>query len=704
MKKRTISVAFLFLVCVLFLAGSFEEKVQLPEEYEKWLKEDVAYIITPAEKEVFLKLESNKERDLFIDEFWRQRDPTPGTPRNELKEEHYNRIQFVNERFGKLSPLKGWQTDRGKTYIILGSPNHVEKFHTIETYPIELWYYHGDPKLGQPPVFRLLFLRRGGAGEYELYSTMSDGPKDLVHFVLNDPDQKTMLSQNVLMGTTQERFDSTVDALDREAYKILKNKVSFELAEAAFSNFPGRDGPQNRLPSEIMVQQMETLPYRKVQDDYAYEFLEHKAVVEVSYSVHFIGNRNLVNVVQDPTGLFFVNYTIVPDSLSVDFFQDKYFTSLRLSLRVTDLEGQTIFQRERNVPVELREKELKIIGEKSFHLCDSFPLISGRYKLNLLLENTVTKEFTSFEKDIYVPDPASLNMSLPIFSRLVYKDLPQGQAVRAYQIGDVQIYPSLENTFYVKDTLYVFFQIFGMSFQQKEEGELEFVFFRRDQPFRTVRKKISEYENAKDYIEEFSLGDFSDGQYALKVALLDKEGNELLQAKRDFSVTRQPQPGAWYVAQTNPPVEDPFYHFARGNQLLNKREMGKAVDELRKAHEGSPESVEYALSYGRALLIAENFKEVINALTPYAAAGKEEFELFYYLGEAAKRIGEAEAAIGYYQKALTQKGNVVEILNSIGSCYLELGNTEEALQAWDKSLEINPDQSTIRDAINKLKK
>jgi len=73
------------------------------------------------------------------------------------------------------------------------------------------------------------------------------------------------------------------------------------------------------------------------------------------------------------------------------------------------------------------------------------------------------------------------------------------------------------------------------------------------------------------------------------------------------------------------------------------------------------------------------------------------------MGEAAKRIGEAEAAIGYYQKALTQKGNVVEILNSIGICYLELGNTEEALRAWDKSLEINPNQSAIRNAINKLK-
>jgi len=705
MREKISSLTILLLVVgVLVLAGSFEEEVQLPEKFDKWLKEEVVYLITPAEKNVFLKLETDRERDLFIDEFWRQRDPTPGTFRNEAKEEHYKRIQFVNATFGQLSPLKGWQTDRGKTYIVLGSPYHVERFHTIDTYPIELWYYHGDPKLGQPPVFRLLFFRRGGAGEYELYSTMSDGPKDLVHFVLNDPDQKIMLTQDVLMGTSQDRFDSTVDALDREAYRILKEKVSYELAEASFSSFPGRDGPQNRLPSEIMVQQMETLPHRKVQDDYAYEFLEHKAVVEVSYSVHFMGNRNLVNVVQDPKGLFFVNYTIVPDSLSVDFFQDKYFTNLRLSLRVTDPEGQTIFQRERNVPIELKEKELKTIGERPFHLCDSFPLISGQYKLNLLLENTVTKEFTSFEKDIYVPDPDYLNMSLPIFSRVVYKGMPQGQAVRAYQIGDVQIYPSLENIFHVEDTLYVFFQIFGMSFQQQEEGMLEFIFLRGEKPFHAMRKKVSEYENARDYLEEFSLKDFSDGQYSLKVTLLDKQENELLEAKRDFSVSRQPQPGSWYVAQTNPPIEDPFYSYARGNQLLNKREMGKALDELKKAHEGSPESLEYALSYARALLIAEDFKEVINDLTPYAAAGQEKFELFYYLGEAAKRIGEPEAAIGYYQKALTQRGNVVEILNSIGSCYLELGNKEEALRAWDKSLEISPDQKSIREAVNKLKK
>jgi GWxTD domain-containing protein len=703
MKEKIIYAAILFLFYSV-PAGTFQEKTTLSEEYETWLTQEVVYIITPAEKDVFLKLETDKERDLFIEEFWRQRDPTPGTPRNEAKEEHYKRIEFVDQNFGQLSPLEGWQTDRGRMYIVLGSPYHVEKFHTIETYPIELWYYHGDPKLGQPPIFRLLFFRRGGGGEYELYNPMSDGPKDLVHFVLNDPDQKTVLSGEILMGTTQERFDSTVDALDREAYKILKNQVSFELAEASFSNFPGRDGPQQRLPSEIMVGKIDTLPHSKVDDKYAYDFLEHKAVVEVSYSVHFMGNHNLVNVIQDPAGLFFVNYTIVPDFFSVDVFQGKYFTNLRLTLLVKDLEGRTIFQRERNVPVELREKELKAIGEKPFHLCDSFPLISGQYKLNLLFENTVTREFTSFEKDIYVPDPEYLNMTLPIFSRLVQKGMPREQSVRAYQIGDVQVYPSLENTFHKNDTLYVFFQIFGMNFQQREEGILEFTFFRDEQSFRTLRKKISEYTDPRNFLEEFSLEDFSDGKYSLEVTLLDKQEKKLLQAKRDFSVSVKPLPGSWYVAQTNPPLGDPFYHFVQGNQLLNKRDMGKALEELRKAHEGRSESLEYALSYGRALLIAENFSKVINVLTPYAAAGKEKYELYYYLGEAAKRIGEPEAAIGYYQKALAQKGNVVEILNSLGSCYLELGNKAEALRAWEKSLEINSDQSEIREAVDKLKK
>ncbi|MFO7980539.1 MAG: GWxTD domain-containing protein [Candidatus Aminicenantes bacterium] len=704
MKEKIFLTAFLVFIFSM-MANSLEQKVTLSEEYEQWLNE-VTYIITKSEKEVFLQLETNKEKDLFIREFWRQRDPTPGTPRNEFKEEHYQRFQFANETFGRLSTLKGWQTDRGRMYIILGSPYQVEKIHTIQTYPIEIWYYHGDPNLGQPTVFRLLFFRRYGAGDYELYSPLSDGPKELVHFVLDDPENKTMLSREFLMGVSHDRFESTVDPLDYQAYRILKEKVSYELAEAAFSNLPGQDGPQNRMQSEIIVQKIETIPQNKIDNQYAYDFLEHKAEVEVSYSVHFMGNHNLVNVTQDPAGLFFVNYTIVPDSLSVDTFQDKYFTNIKLSMLVKDAQDRTIFQRERNVPIELREKELKTIGKRPFHLCDSFPLIPGEYKFNLLLENTVTREFTSFEKDITVPDPETLNITLPIFSRLVHKGLPEGESIRAYQIGDVLIYPSMDNIFHKEDSFHVFFQIFGMNAQQKEKGMLHFAFFKEEEekPFQTEQKKVSENANPPNFLQEFSLKDFSEGKYLMKVSLLNEQEDEILQAKRRFSVTSQNHPGSWYVAQINPPLEDPSYHFVRGNQWLNKREMEKALDELRKAHEGRTDSLEYALSYSRALMIAENFKQVIHILTPYAAGGKEKFELFYYLGESAKRIGEPEAAVIYFQKALNQKGNVLEILNSLGSCYAEMGNVEEALHAWEKSLEINPRQDKIKVLVREIKK
>ncbi|HZX10085.1 MAG TPA: tetratricopeptide repeat protein, partial [Acidobacteriota bacterium] len=530
--------------------------------------------------------------------------------------------------------------------------------------------------------------------------------KELVHFILDDPENKTMLSREFLMGVSHDRFESQVDPLDYQAYRILKENVSYELAEAAFSNLPGRDGPQNRMPSEIIVQKIETIPQNKIDNQYAYDFLDRKAEVEVSYSVHFMGNHNLVNVTQDPAGLFFVNYTIVPDSLSVDTFQDKYFTNIKLSMLVKDAQDRTIFQRERNVPIELKEKELKTIGKRPFHLCDSFPLIPGKYKFNLLLENTVTREFTSFEKDITVPDPETLNITLPIFSRLVHKGMPEGESIRAYQVGDVMIYPSMDNFFHKEDSFYVFFQIFGMNAQQKEKGMLQFAFFKEEEeePFQTEQIKVSEYADLLNFLQEFSLKDFSDGKYLMNVSLLDDQEIEILQAKRSFSVTAQNQPGSWYVAQMNPPLEDPSYHFVRGNQWLNKREMGKALDELRKAHEGETESLEYALSYSRALMISENFGKVIQVLTPYVAEGKEKFELFYYLGESAKRVGELEEAVRYYQKALDQKGNVVEILNSIGSCYAEMGNADEALHAWEKSLEINPRQENIKAQIRKLKK
>ena len=103
-------------------------KPKLPESYRKWLDEDVVYIISTVEREVFLKLQTDRERDLFIEAFWKQRDPTPGSDENEFKTEHFRRVAFANRYFGRDAPRPGWQTDRGRFYIILGEPNDIQRF------------------------------------------------------------------------------------------------------------------------------------------------------------------------------------------------------------------------------------------------------------------------------------------------------------------------------------------------------------------------------------------------------------------------------------------------------------------------------------------------------------------------------------------------------------------------------------------------
>ena len=89
--------------------------------YQKWLEEDVVYIITAAERQAFEHLNTDAERDRFIDQFWSRRNPAPGDALNPLKEEHYRRIAFANERFAAAVP--GWKSDRGRVYIVFGPPD-----------------------------------------------------------------------------------------------------------------------------------------------------------------------------------------------------------------------------------------------------------------------------------------------------------------------------------------------------------------------------------------------------------------------------------------------------------------------------------------------------------------------------------------------------------------------------------------------------
>lgn len=106
------------------------------------------------------------EKEKFFREFWRSKDPTPGTEENELMEEYYRRVDYANANFGTY--IAGWKTDRGMVYILLGAPNDVER-HPFEpgSRPYEIWYYNRFNR-------RLIFVDYSGFGEYRLVTPLWD--------------------------------------------------------------------------------------------------------------------------------------------------------------------------------------------------------------------------------------------------------------------------------------------------------------------------------------------------------------------------------------------------------------------------------------------------------------------------------------------------------------------------------------------------
>ncbi len=111
--------------------------------YEIWLHEDVVYIIWPAEVAQFEALTTDEEREKFIEQFWARRDPNPQTSENEMKEEHYRRIQYANQRFSTATEM-GWKTPRGRMYIKKGPPDEIES-HPNEKR--ENWLYRSPREI-----------------------------------------------------------------------------------------------------------------------------------------------------------------------------------------------------------------------------------------------------------------------------------------------------------------------------------------------------------------------------------------------------------------------------------------------------------------------------------------------------------------------------------------------------------------------------
>ena len=118
------------------------------------------YILSNDErKELKTRLKEDKEQ-LFY-QLWKGRDPTPDTEYNELMDEYFQRVEYVNEHFSGWQP--GWETDRGMIYILFGPPDEIQRSNPTATNSAiyQIWNYY---KINKQFVFR----DQNGFGDYRL--------------------------------------------------------------------------------------------------------------------------------------------------------------------------------------------------------------------------------------------------------------------------------------------------------------------------------------------------------------------------------------------------------------------------------------------------------------------------------------------------------------------------------------------------------
>lgn len=122
----------------------------VPLMYQKWLDEDVVWIITPKERAQFMNLSNNDERDGFIKKFWLRGDRKTDGGENNFRTEHYHRIAYANQHFSAGIP--GWKTDRGRIFIMYGAPDSIDAHPSAvsATKPYEVWHYHAIQEYAPP--------------------------------------------------------------------------------------------------------------------------------------------------------------------------------------------------------------------------------------------------------------------------------------------------------------------------------------------------------------------------------------------------------------------------------------------------------------------------------------------------------------------------------------------------------------------------
>lgn len=395
--------------------------------YQRWLEEDVRYIIAPEEKSVFKKLTTTEEREKFIEDFWRRRDPTPESLQNEAKEEHYRRIAYANDHFASGKP--GWLTDRGRIYIAFGPPDRKETNPTgtqlyrpeyeggnMTTYPFEVWEYRYLEGIGTDVTIE--FVDKSGTNNYEI--ALNDNEKDALF---------SITGSHVITSDQQQRF------------------------------VRAKDMPFERLELYSKLNQPPPVKFKK---------LEEAVTARVTYRQLPVESQENFLRLTDESVLTAVAVEMENKDLSFEGVGDLYQASVNIYGRVTDITKRVVEVFEDVVNAHLTGAEVKQGSKGKSIYQKKMALRPGRYVLDAVAEDTLSGRMGTIQKLLIVPrlGEGGMTSSSLILATTLLPAVQAADLQSQFVLGDSKVIPNIQRRFNKGDPIGIYLQIYNLTLDQ----------------------------------------------------------------------------------------------------------------------------------------------------------------------------------------------------------------------------------------------
>lgn len=510
-----------------------KEERDAAKYYDKWLNEDVVYIITEEEREVFKSLTSDDERDQFIEQFWQRRDPDPSTPAHEFREEHYRRLAYANAHFG--SGIPGWKTDRGRIYIMFGEPAQIEYSAgggtyvrkpwegggRTATFPFEVWRYRHIDGVGDD--VEIEFVDRSFSGEYKLAFW---------------PWEKDMLLHVDGLGETNAERLGLAKRNYRPGLHPGNLNNTYFMTRFMGARFKDR-------PFEVMRQ------YYALQKPPAIQQKELKSIVDTRISYDKLPVRSNVDYywIDDESAVVPITIEIPNRNLTYVPRENEYKARVGVYGRITSIGGKILGEFDQVVASVLPQSAFDAGKLRASLYQHSTLLPAGRYKLELVAQDLESAAVGTETRTIDLTEPPEEEKLVmgPIVLAEELATLDQfPENPETFVVGDVRVVPRVSRKFKPGEKLGIYVQVYNPTLDSasfEPSVSVDYSITKGDEvvaKFSDPKGSSVHFFSARRLIlmNRIGLGDVQEGRYRLSVKINDSISGQTSTAQADFEISK----------------------------------------------------------------------------------------------------------------------------------------------------------------------